>query len=230
MKATAIDASATKGDAGFGRQATVPLPLAALQKLLTHAFRQETAVADDAEQSRLFAIHVAGNSRLTPAEQVDIYRRQFWLRHEEVLEEDFPGLVAVLGEHVWQKLALSFLTAHPPHQPNLRDLGAGLPNHLDAFAGIPAALLPLARDMAAYELAFVDVFDGLDPPALDAELLTSLSPSAWERARLELSPVVRRMHFDYPVHRLRLAARDAKTNGTALPLPCLLYTSPSPRD
>src|SRR5215203_493026 len=104
-------------ETSFGRQATPPPGLVKLQNLLTHAFRQASAVTDDAEQLALFAKHVAGNDRLTPAEQVDIYRRQFWLRHEEVLEEDYPGLAAMLGSGPFSDLAVAFLGAHPPRDP-----------------------------------------------------------------------------------------------------------------
>lgn len=202
----------------FGRQAAPPSTLVELQRLLTHAFRQATPVADDAEQAALFAKHVAGNDRLTPAEQVDIYRRQFWLRHEEVLEEDYPGLAAMLGAGPFGDLALAFLAAHPPRDPNLRDLGAGVPAFVESYAGIPDALRPAALDMARYELAFVDVFDALDPPPLDPSELLALTPDAWERARLVLSPWVHRLRFDYPVHRMRLAARELAP-GTTLDIP-----------
>ena len=46
-------------ETAFGRQATPPPGLVKLQHLLTHAFRQAHAVTSDAEQSALFAKHVA---------------------------------------------------------------------------------------------------------------------------------------------------------------------------
>jgi hypothetical protein len=67
---------------------------------------------------------VTGNDRLSPAEQVDIYRRQFWLRHEDCLAEDFPALRAILGEPLWEAFVRDYLTEIPPTAPNLRDLGA----------------------------------------------------------------------------------------------------------
>jgi hypothetical protein len=203
----------------FGRQATPPAELVMLQRLLVHAFCQATPVAADSEQSALFAKHVAGNDRLSPAEQVDIYRRQFWLRHEEVVLEDYPGLAAMLGSGPFTDLTDAYLNAHPPRDPNLRDLGAGLPAFLTTYAEIPEALRPAALDMARYELAFVDVFDALDPPPLDANKLLALAPEAWEHARLVLSPWVKRMRFDFPVHRMRLAARAATESETELEVP-----------
>ena len=41
---------------------------------------------------------IAGNDRLTPEEQAEIYREQFWLRHRDVLRDDYPALRHLLGE------------------------------------------------------------------------------------------------------------------------------------
>jgi hypothetical protein len=135
------------------------------------------------------------------------------------LEEDYPGLAAMLGPGPFSDLAVAFLDAHPPRDPNLRDLGAGVPAFVATHDGIPEAMRPAALDMARYELAFVDVFDALDPPPLDANKLLALAPEAWERSRLVLSPWVRRLRFDFPVHRMRLAAKEAKEKGELLAIP-----------
>src|SRR4051794_23791320 len=93
---------------------------------LSETFRRDDPVAGDpaiAERSR---VHVAGNDRVTPAEQVDIYRHQFWLRHRDSLLEDYPGLAYVLGEEGFEAFCRAYLRAHPPRTPSLRDLGADI--------------------------------------------------------------------------------------------------------
>ncbi len=189
-------------------QATAPESLSELQKILTHFFRHDAPIADDPERARVAAAHVAGNSRLTPAEQVDIYRRQFWLRHVDVIAEDFPALSAILGEDDLYELSRAYLMAHPPSDPNLKELGTHLPTFAATYP-FPVAKAALARDLARYELAFLRVFDGVDPDPLDPSKLAALTPDAWERARLLLSPVVQLLAFDYPVHRVRLALKKA---------------------
>lgn len=184
-----------------------PASLVAMQEFFTHAFRRATPVVADEAASRTSARFVAGNDRLTPAEQVDIYRRQFWLRHEEALREDFPTLVHVLGD-TWDAFVADYLEAYPPATPNLRDLGASALAFVKQWPKVPPALRPLAEAAARYELAFIDVFDGADPPALDPGRLAALTHEQWERATLVLSPLVVRMHLELPVHELRRRVKE----------------------
>ena len=78
-----------------------PLDLDDLMGFLGESFRRERPLAGDAALERRCAEHVTGNERLTPAEQVDIYRRQYWLRHVDSLVEDYPGLSSLIGEEAF---------------------------------------------------------------------------------------------------------------------------------
>jgi hypothetical protein len=188
-----------------------------VQRFLDAAFMKPTSLADDAVMAAECAKWVRGNDRLTPAEQVDIYRRQFWLRHDEALLDDFPGLRRIIGESAWDALLRDYLAAHPPHTPSLRDLGQEMSRFVESYAFEPS-IAELARDMVRYELAFIDVFDGADPPALDTARIAALTPEAWQSARIVLSGLVRRLRFDHPVHLLRKAIRERNAlvaNGAA---------------
>lgn len=192
-----------------------PSGLSAVQSFLTEVLRRPASVLEDAELAARCGELVAGNDRVTPAEQVDIYRRQFWLRHDDALREDYPGLIHIIGEDAWETLMQAYLLAHPPSSPTLRDLGHAMASFVGSYAGLPSDRAAIARDMARYERAFVDVFDGADPPPLSPEKLAILRPEDWERARIVLSPLVERMVLSYPVHHLRKAVRG----GEAPPLP-----------
>lgn len=204
---------------------TPPASLLEVQRFLNGVFRHGSRLMKDEALSKECAVHVTGNDRLTPAEQVDIYRRQFWIRHDESLREDFPALCAVLEDDLWQDFVHDYLQAHPPRTPSLRDLGADvnafLPRWLETIADTKAwgdsaadrALL--CREAAAYELSFVDVFDGADPPPLSLERLGALTPEDWERAKLVLSPLVHRMRLHFPVHRLRLLVKKLAEDAEA---------------
>lgn len=190
-----------------------PESLQIVQVFLTEAIQRPAALAEDPERAKICALHVTGNERLSPAEQVDVYRRQFWLRHDESMEEDFPALAEILGEERWEPFVEDYLAAHPPFTPSLRDLGASVNAFLENWDGLPPGKEAFCREVARYELAFVDVFDGADPPPLDPAKLAALSPTDWERATLTINPLIRRMRFDHAVHRLRLAVRDRKKSG-----------------
>lgn len=193
---------------------TPPASLVGIQTFLLGAFQREDALEDDAVAREQARGVVTGNDRLTPAEQVDIYRRQFWLRHEACLLEDFPALHAIIGDARWEDFVRGYLRAHPPTARNLRDLGQSALVFFDAWApsaGLDAERRALARDAVIYELAFVDVFDGKDPPPFPTSKLAALRPEQIASARLVLSPLVRRMALSGPIHTFRKAVRGGES-------------------
>src|SRR5512132_696987 len=170
------------------------------------AFRAVDALADQAETAAACAEYVTGNSRLTPAEQVDIYRRQYWLRHIDALAEDYPGVRYLIGEEAFDAFLRAYLLAHPPRHKSLRDLGCDIVA-FGAGHAFPEDRGAVTREMLAYEHAFIDLFDGADPPPLDPQKLTTMPEEAWESARLVLQPLLVRRQVRYAVHRIRLAAK-----------------------
>src|SRR5262249_54290227 len=153
------------------------------------------------------AEHVSGNDRLTPAEQADIYRRQFFLRHVDALIEDHPGLVHYLGDDGFDDFARAYLAAYPPKTPSLRDLGADIATFAAAHHGLPEELRGICVDMARYELCMIDVFDAADVPPPDRARLASLPQEAWLTRPLVLTPHLRLFEFGYPVPELRVAIK-----------------------
>jgi hypothetical protein len=201
-------------------QPDVPAALAALQAFLAEALRGETPIPEDAALAEAARAHVAGNDRLTPAEQADIYRGQFWMRHFDALAEDYPGLRALAGEAVFEALVHAYLGAHPPRTPSLRDLGADLVPFAEGWAGFDPGRRDAALEMLRYEQCFIDLFDGAEPPPLDAAKLQALSEDAWTRARVVLHPLLGRLRLQHPMHLYRLAAvAAAEAGGDSPPFP-----------
>ncbi|NUO51268.1 MAG: DUF2063 domain-containing protein [Polyangiaceae bacterium] len=182
-----------------------------MQSFLTRVLQRHESIVGDQELETSCARFVTGNARVTPAEQVDIYRRQYWLRHDDALLDDYPGLAHILGEDVWAELVRAYLAAHPPTFSSLRDLGHAMADFVEKWDGLPAGREAITRSMARYERAFVDVFDGAEPPPLSAERLGALAPEDWERARIVLSSLVVRMRLSHPVHLLRKAVRGGES-------------------
>lgn len=199
------------------RDAAAPEGLDALMRALTRAFTSGSPLPDDAALAAVCREHVAGNDRLTPAEQADIYRRQFWLRHTDALLEDYPGLARVLGEDGFDAFARAYLAAHPPSSFTLRDLGAEVARFAAVYDGFPEDRRELARDLARYEHALVELFDGAAPPPLDPAKVTGMPDEAWSTARIVLHPLLVLMRLGYPVHLFRSELRQGKE--PALPAP-----------
>lgn len=194
-----------------------PSALSELQHFLVAQLQRHEPVTDDPELVARCTEHVSGNERVTPAEQVDIYRRQFWLRHLDVLREDFPGLAYVLGDDEFERWGHAYLEAFPPKTPSLRDLGADASTFSEAWEGFPADKEALARDMARYELCFVDVFDAADPEPLDPAKISAIPEDGWSTARIVLNPLVKRLRVTYPVHQLRWDVKMMHKKGKPAP-------------
>jgi hypothetical protein len=184
-----------------------PARLRETQEFLAEAFRQFVPLTERDDLKGAIERIVSGNDRLSPQEQAEIYREQFWLRHRDVLYDDYPGMVRVLGDEAFDAFVQAYLRAHVPDSYTLRDLG----NHVGGFAarydGFPAEVAAMARDMARFELAFIPIFDGADCEPLSLERAQSLPPEAWSGARIVFHPLHRLVELDYPVHRVRLAVK-----------------------
>jgi hypothetical protein len=174
------------------------------------ATRIQRPLAAGADASELPALErdFGGSRRLSARERLDIYRQQFWLRHEESLEEDFPATSQLLGS-AWQSVVEGYLLENPPSTPSLRELGFRLPDYLASLGSGGGRGVVL--DMARLELAYLEVFDAVDEPPLALAELESLGPADWSGARLELSRALRLLELQHSVADFRRAVRSGET-------------------
>lgn len=179
--------------------------LSLLQEQLAGALRERGALPDDATWRAFADQHLCGSSRLSPVEQLEIYREQFWLRHTSSLVEDFPGLGGILGQADWEKLVELYLSQVAPQSYTLRDLGARLPEVIEAADWLPHQALCL--DMARLELGYIEVFDAEDLPPLAPDRLATIPEDSLADARLVIAPWVRLLTLRYPVADLRRRLR-----------------------
>lgn len=180
--------------------------VAEVQARLAELLQRRRALDTDPTVRDVAASIATGNDRLSPAEQIEIYREQFWLRHTSCLVEDFEGLGGVLGQADWERLVEDYLSTHPPTSFNLRDLGERLPDFVERSPWLPHHALCV--DMARVEWAYVEVFDAADAEPLAPAKLAAIPESAWESARLVLSPALRLLRVRYPVAALRREIRN----------------------
>ncbi|HWO09756.1 MAG TPA: DNA-binding domain-containing protein [Polyangiaceae bacterium] len=175
------------------------------------ALPQNEAVS--AEARRL----LTGNDRLSPVEQLEIYREQFWLRHTASLVEDFPGVGGILGQEQWEALVESYLAAASPRGWTLRELGRGFAAHVERAPEVPHRAL--VGDMARLEWCFIELFDAPERPPLDFAKLASLPPDTLETGQIVLNPALALLEVGYPVADLRRALLEARATPGAAPVP-----------
>src|SRR5579863_10232586 len=83
--------------------------------------------AEDGERtSARLRSYVKPNDRLSSAERLEIYNRQYWCRLLDSLAEDFPGLQAVAGKRAFANLSVAYLRDCPSRSFTLRNLGSRL--------------------------------------------------------------------------------------------------------
>ncbi len=188
--------------------------LSELQTWMCEILRSPRGLTRSKEMREAAALHFTGNDRLTPAEQIDIYRRQFWLRHTSLLVEDFPGLTALLGQSRWEPICESYLNQRGGDVFALRDLPLQMPEHLKTLPDLPDRDLLL--DMARLECAYLSAFDAVDDPELSQAALAQIPEEAWESASFELSHSLTLLRVRYPVAELRRALKNDSPTREAL--------------
>lgn len=146
------------------------------------------------------------------ARGLEIYRHAWRARMHEALRTNYPVLHRVLGDEGFATLADDYLQARPSTHRSIRWFGDRLEHFLRARADdLPH---PALADMAAFEWALCEAFDGPAADCLRAESLAALAPDAWAGLRLSLQPTCRVLALEWavaPVWRALAEAADPDT-------------------
>ena len=132
------------------------------------------------------AVLVDGDERLSAEARVDVYADMYFYRLLEVLKEDYPATLAVLGEANFHNLVTAYLIEHRPSEPSVRGAGKFLP---DFLRGHPLrAEVPFVADVAILERAITDVFCAADASSLEASEMNALKPELWGAVKMRRIP------------------------------------------
>jgi hypothetical protein len=177
-----------------------------IQSFMASVIQRPASIREDsmswAETERL----VGPNPRLSPVEQLDVYRQQFWLRHVDALREDFVSVHHLLGDAGFEELCQRYLAVNPPTSFTLRDLGDRFADFIDATP--PYKCDALLVDCARLEWAFVEAFDASDAPPLDTQAIVAAREEAWAGAQVALHPSVQALRLSHPAHVYRAQVRE----------------------
>ncbi|HEY6475204.1 MAG TPA: DNA-binding domain-containing protein [Polyangia bacterium] len=129
---------------------------------------------------------VAGDARLPAAARLEIYADMYFARLRDVLRDEYPKSLMLLGAAAFHDLVVDYLSACPPSHPSLRELGARLPGFLAEHP--VAAERPWAAELARLERARLELFDGPDAEPLTIESLRARPPERFATLSLRLVP------------------------------------------
>lgn len=168
---------------------------------LTPDFRMQDATGDGRSTQELAESYIKPNDHLSSFDRLEIYNRQYWFRVIGAVAEDFPGLLAVLGEEKFDKLVLAYLKENPSTSFTLRNLGSKLPHWLERHSEFAPRRHDLLVDVAKLEWAYIESFDNASLPPLSEVDISSLTADS----QLSLQPHLQLLDLRYPVDKLILA-------------------------
>lgn len=192
-------------------------PLDELQRSVARFVRSRRTLRALPEALDFANAAVAQQARLSPVEQLEIYRQQFWLRHTAALLEDFPGVAGIVGQRDWERLCEEYLEREVLEGFDLAELGRAFPEHVASRSWLEAR--ELSADMARLEWAYVVAFGAEDMAPLSPAKIAQVPDEAWETVKLVLSPSLTLLKVTYPVVALRRRLLEADHDPVALPEP-----------
>jgi hypothetical protein len=151
---------------------------------------------------------VVGDARADAAERVRVYVEAYRLRLLEILQDNFTGLHALLGDEQFDQMGRAYIDAHPSTHPSVRWFSRQLEGFLRSTPPFDAHAY--LAEMAAFEWAQGLVFDAVDQKALGMQDLASLPPEAWAGLRLKFGAAMQRLDctWNVPTAWTRLEASE----------------------
>jgi hypothetical protein len=185
---------------------------AAVMEPLTRNETTRKTRRDGVGMEREAAAFVKPNDSLTSLERLEIYNRQYWFRLYSSFEEDFPGLLAVLGRKQFERLMQAYLDSCPSTAFTLRDLGSRLHSFLAKHEKLTVPKSRLAQDVVRLEWAHIEAYDAATIPPPAPEFFAAIT----DETVLRLQPCIRLLDLSYPADELLIAVRqDAGSNDTS---------------
>jgi hypothetical protein len=150
---------------------------------------------------------IAEDDRMTAVERVDIYANGYFYRLLDVLKEDYPAMLAVVGAENFHNLATGYLVDYPPTEPSIYYAGSNLAAYLSTHP--LRERWPFLADLAALERAILESFHSADALALDADALRTTAPADWPSLVMHAHPATRLVDCAWRVDEVLRAIEDA---------------------
>src|SRR5580698_3786649 len=183
-----------------------------IMRPLTSDFRMQRQWIDDRPTKDVVESFIKPNDRLTSFERIEIYNKQYWFRLIDCLYDDYPGLLAVLGEKKFSELVQSYIETYPSRSYALRNLGSQMVQFIRERPKLLAPRFVLSLDMARFEWAQIEAFDGKAEPVVKVDDLLGHSP---EKLKLGIQPYISLLDLSYPLDDYVLQLKQDGLRGDA---------------
>ena len=133
--------------------------------------------------------YICDSGKASAAARLEVYAEAYRLRLVEVLTAHYPVLSVRVGEQEFDRLAVSYIDSYPSRNFSVREFGDRLGDFLSKTP--PWGDRPALAEMARFEWALAEVFDGADVESLGHEDLAATPASAWANLKFSLHPGIR---------------------------------------
>lgn len=172
------------------------------------AFQAHLETGDDA-----VAASIVGDARADADTRLEVYYQAYRLRLVEVLQNDFTGVHALLGDDAFRAMVLAYVAAHPSEHPSVRWFGRHLAEFLDRSGHAEHAVL---AEMARFEWSWAHAFDAADAAVAGLDAMAGIPAESWAGLRVQFHPSLQRQDLRYNVPALFDAAtREAEAPAVA---------------
>lgn len=139
--------------------------------------------------------HISPAAPFTANQRLGIYHYAYRGRLKDVLADDFPKCLALLGEEDFEKAAYHYLDTYPSHHFSVRYFGLYFSQFLKHTA--PYDRFPVVSEMVRFEWAAQSTLDAQDAPLLTREDLTQIAPDEWANIIFKFHPSVKLESFNW---------------------------------
>jgi hypothetical protein len=180
-----------------------PIELQNLQALLYRLITAPDGVGEGLQAEKVqvnLADVIRGDERLSAVGHLEIYANAYFYRLLDILKEEYPATLAVLGEADLHNLVTGYLLAYPPTEPSVMYAGRYL---ADFLGGHPfRERRAYIADLARLERTVLEVFHRSDAPALDAETMRAVPVDDWPNLEMRAHPTVAILDSEWRVNEL----------------------------
>jgi hypothetical protein len=186
-----------------------PFDLQTLQALLYRLITAPNGVAEGLQAEKVqvnLADVIRGDERLSAVEHLEIYANAYFYRLLDILKEEYPATLAVLGEDDFHNLVTGYLLEYPPTEPSALYAGRYLG---DFLGGHPfRERWAYIADLARLERTVFEVFHRADALALGVETMRAVPVADWPNIEMRAHSTVAILDSEWPVNELLRAVED----------------------
>src|SRR5277367_1069235 len=158
--------------------------------------RMQTSLDNNKSIKVLAESLIKPNQSLTSFERLEIYNKQYWYRILDSLEEDFEGVLTILGREKFCALSEAYVCQHPSRTFTLRDLGNKLPEFIRLNPSYASPYARMAYETALVEWAEINAMDASEHTPLTIEKDSAIDT---RNCVLKLQPHASVLKLDYAI-------------------------------